>query len=90
MQIHLSRSEYKELLHLVCIGSHVRNTAYDAEGMYDPETDDTLFSYLCELGLEHDLEEIEEDFDGNAILAPLHMLICLSILEGYEQSVIQP
>lgn len=84
MQLHLSQSEFRELLHLTFIGTHVRNTAYDTAGMYDPETDDALFTYLCDVGLEYGIEAVEEDFDGNALLTPLHMLMCLSLLEAYD------
>jgi len=64
MHISLTRDEVQELLQLVCIGSHIRNTVFESQGVYTPESDNQLARELCGVAVEDNFSEVEEDFDG--------------------------
>ena len=85
MNITLSRDELQELLQLLCIGSHVRNAVFQAQGVYSPDTDDLLIKELRTAAFEHGCEEVEEDFDGAISFTPLFELMCHSLIEQYEE-----
>lgn len=75
----------RELLQLLCIGAHVRNAVFQAEGIYDPEEDDQLISELCAYAFEEGIEDVEEDFDGDIGFSPMFHFFCHALIEQYEE-----
>lgn len=49
ISLNLSRAEMRELLLLVLIGNHVRNSTLDSRGMYDPLRHEKIENVLSEI-----------------------------------------
>ena len=63
--IELTLDEFRDLLQLVAIGTHVRSTAKEAEGSVDPERDEALEEKLYALALAAGMPEAKQHQHGD-------------------------